>query len=100
MDVCDFCETEHPFDKDLGDTLYIFLESVCHHVKTTCPNCGMASRLFVGPNEVMQIMQEGNAHGVVVPETPASVREGYNNAHALASVQQHEVEALEHLFEL
>lgn len=100
MDVCDYCETEHPFDLDLGDTLYIFLDSYCHHVRTTCPSCGMVSRIFTGPSEVMQIMQEGNCHARVFPETPDSVRDGYKNAHAQAADQQHELETLEHLFEL
>lgn len=97
-DSCNFCEIEHGFDFDLGDTIYVFLDSPCHYVHTTCPNCGCTTQIYLSPEDVLSLGETAELPIQLHVETPSFIHDGYEDAHNSKEVEQAVTEELELLF--
>ena len=98
MDVCNYCEHEHAFDPDIGDIIYVFLDSPCHYIYTTCPRCGCTTSLYVDPFEVLRAGEDDELPITLFPETPDFVHNGYQHAHDHNDIELAVSDALEDMY--
>jgi hypothetical protein len=98
-DSCNFCEIEHGFDSELGDTIYVFLDSPCHYIHTTCPSCGCTTQIYLSPEDVIDIGEQSELPLKLYPNTPKFILDGYENAQNFREVEDAvtaELEAMYH----
>ena len=96
-DCCSFCEHESEYNSDLGDELYIFLDSRCHYVFHACPACGHTTSIYIDPEEVIDVLEAG-IRVKMYARTPKIVRGYYNDARHQAKVEEAVAGELEDMF--
>jgi Ribonuclease G/E len=96
-DCCNNCEAEYNFVVG-QDLLYIFLDSQCHNVFTTCPNCGATTTLFHDNWAVMSVIMERELEIVFLAETPEEIHRLYGQAQTQRSVMERVNQELEDMY--
>lgn len=100
--MCEYCEIQHNFDPDLGDKVYFFLDSNCHHIETTCPNCGTQSTVYAPEWEQMwYLLVSCLTFGItitMVRNTDPETRHGYEEAIGRSQLEDAISSELESMF--